>query len=485
MGDRTATSLSEKAAAGGRWTATSAGASVIIQFVQLAILGRLLSPTDFGLMAMMMVVVGLAGAVADFGFSNYLVRTKNIAPTTLGAILIITLLTSVALMGVLTLGAPWISVVYNASAISVYMPWLSLAVLFTAFAQLGTALLQKEMRFKEIAIIEVLASLAGLTAAALLALSGKGIWALILSQLAVSIARVMGAWRLAVLYCAISFNRPGQAIIKALHFGGFQMGDRLLNFAGWNIDKFIVGRILGDTVLGIYSVSYQLVLRPFSLLNPVFNRVALPLFAHVQEDDDRLIRGYLKTLKLVALISFPIYLSIIIGSELFIEILLGPKWAEAASVLRILGGLGVFFAIGNPIGSLLLAKGRADIGFYWNIFALLVYMFAILVGSNFGLLGVASAFLLAAAAILFPAEFWLRWVLVRMSPWIYIMEMAPLMGSLFMALSVGLGFLFFISDQIYGGQILAVFFALLTYGVLLLFSARHLLKQALGLVLNR
>ena len=479
-------SLREKAVAGGRWTSISAIASLLIQFAQLAILGRLLSPADFGLMAMMMIVIGLANLLADFGVSNYFIQIKALSGRLFSALFVLCIVSAFFLAGVIALLAPLVASYYHVPILANLLPVFGIIVIALAISQPFFALLQREIKFKEIAIVEAVAGLVGLLVAAAMALMNYGIWSLISGQLALATIKAAIYSFIASSLIRFEWKIHWHDLSTALRFGNFQMGERLLNFFGWNIDKIIVGRILGDQALGVYSVAYQLVLRPFSILNPIFTRVALPLLSRVQDDDVRLARGYLDMVCTIALISFPIYLLMILARESIIRFLLGEKWANASDLIAILGGLGFVFSLGNPIGCLLLAKGRADLGFYYNLIAVIIYTLAIAIGSCFGIKGVAYGFLIAAAGMLFPLEFILRWQLVHMSPLIYLRAVGSIFVGAFIPLIIGnlVLSLWMQKSSRLGIDIILGLLAVAVYFSYLWFTERTLLKNTAQLILK-
>ena len=480
-----ADSLTSKAAAGGRWTAISAVSNIVIQFAQLAILGRLLSPDDFGLMAMMMVVVGLASTLADFGISNHIVRTKSLAGGHFAGLLLISFGCAGLLAFAVVVSAPKVSTYFETPLLQELLPVLSMVVVLSAASQIGVALLQREMRFRALALAEVISGLAGLAAGALCAFAGIGIWSLVAAQLTLAAFKSVFCWGYA--RDLVTYQRPvlGVELAVALRFGAFQTGERLLNFAGWNVDKVIVGRMLGEGGLGIYSVAYQLVMRPLSVLNPVFTRVALPIFASIQYDDQRLRRGYLQMVRTIALLAFPIYLVMTLAADSLVFLLLGPQWEDAVPVLQVLSILGFVFSLGNPNGSLLLAKGRADFGFYYNVIALLVYAIAIYIGSGFGTVGVSIGFVAAAACLLFPLEFLLRWMLIRMS----VMEYLRALGLLLAAVSIPIILVFlyrsFMPCFSRWADLVETFAALAVFLAFVWLTERDLVRRTFQLLLSR
>ena len=419
-------SLREHAAKGGKWTAVSAIAGVGLQMAQLVALGRLLDPSDFGLMAMMMVVIGLANAIADFGLGNFLVQADQLCQRGLNKLLLTVLVLSLALTGMAVFSADAVAVYFKQPQLSVLLPWLSIGIVFSTLSQLLLAFLQRSFAFKAIAIGEIISVAFALLVTIALAMAGHGIWALVFGQLAAGAARLFAFFpRFEMLRRELPIGLGG-SLRKAGGFALFQTGERILNYVGWNLDKLILGRFVGDMGLGIYTVAYQLMIKPFSVLNPIFTRVALPLFSSIKNDDARLILGYLQTLRVIALLSFPVYLGISIAAPGIILLVMGQKWEESAPVLSVLSVLGMFFSIGNPIGTLILAKGKPQLALYLNLVSLLVYAVAFAIGAQFGVLGVAWAFLLAGGALLYPLEFVLRYLLVGMGVVQYLREMIHL-----------------------------------------------------------
>lgn len=482
----TSVSLRKQAAAGGRWTAVSAVASVTIQLLQLAVLGRLLQPTDFGQMAMMMVVIALANSIADFGVGNYLVQITNLSRQFFNRLFALSLVLSTVLFGVIAVTASWFAEYFDSPRLEEFLPWLGLVVVASAVSQVYFSALQRAFEFKVIAVGDVISAFLGLFISVGLALYGYGVWSLIGGQLVLSFTKAMIFYKPALISLQEAPLTCEGKIKNALRFGYFQLGERVLNFASWNLDKIIIGKLLGDGALGIYSVAYQLVMRPFVVLNPIFTRVSLPIFSKIKDDNVRLRSGYLHVVRIIALISFPVYLVIAIAAPAIVEVLLGAKWIEAAPVVSILCGLGFIFSLGNPIGSLILAKERAELGFYYNLIALLVFASAYYFGSAYGLTGVAISFVVAAGAIVYPLEIILRRQLVGMGVIEYFSAIkhhlmaatCPLLVYIY--LSINKLMPSNISEQLIAGAGGAVFFA-----VYLWFTERALIRSTLALVLER
>jgi O-antigen/teichoic acid export membrane protein len=218
-----------------------------------------------------------------------------------------------------------------------------------------------------------------------------------------------------------------------MSFGLYQMGERSVNYLSSNVDNLIIGRFLGAEALGFYSLAYQLITFPLMRFNPIVTQVAFPAFSKVQRDDEMLRRGYLKVTSLVSSVTFPLMAGMFMVAPLFVEVVYGEAWLPAVAVIRILCIVGALKAQGNPLGSLLLSKGRADVGFYWNIFAIVMLSIANLIGVGWGIEGVALSMLIVVAIVFFPIEFYLRWFVVRMRPIPYLSVLkVPLIGAALM-----------------------------------------------------
>lgn len=425
-------SLRVKAAKGGRWTAASAIISATVQILQLAILGRLLGPSEFGLMAMMMIVIGLTNSISDFGLGNYAIQKEKLnQKTAIRLMLIVTGVSTFLAVGVASQSGV-IAIYFNHLELVKFIPWLSISIVIFTIGQMMISILQRSFAFKYIAVGDILSAILGLACTTIVAILGYGVWSLVLGQLISSAARLF-VFILPYIYFVKKLPCGEKSDLnKSKSFAFYQTGERVLNYISWNIDKIIIARILGDVGLGLYSVAYQFMIKPFMVLNPIFTRVALPVFVSIRADNTRLVAGYLETTRTIALLSFPIYMVMAIMAPMIIEILMGEKWVGATSILYVLSILGMFFSIGNIIGALILAKSKPKWALYLNIYSFFVYSLAFWAGSQFSALGVAVTFLVSNVLALYPMEFFLRHRLVGMTAKEYFLAMR----HVFIAMSV-------------------------------------------------
>lgn len=429
--------LRKQAFSGIKWTTLSSIVTAMLSIVQLAFLGRVLAPDDFGLMAMVMVVIGFAQAFADMGISNAIIHFQNEDRNQLSSLYWLNIFAGALIFLLIIAVRPFVVAFYHEPRLDRLMILASFVFIILPIGQQSQVLLQRDMRFNEVAYAEILSSVAGLGVSVYAASKGFGVVSLVLGQLANTAVRTL-------IITSVGFRRWRPHLhfrmndLKGyLGFGLYQMGEKAINYLGWNLDKLLIGSLLGAQSLGYYNIAYQLMTKPFTIFNPIITRVAFPLFAKIQHDNKRLRTGYLDAIRVIALVLFPLYTGMIVLARPFLAVLVGEAWLPALSVFQILCLLGYFYSLGNPLGSLLLAKGRAGLGFYLNVFMIVLYAAAIWFGSKFGLRGIASGLVLSTAFVLFPIGFGIRWSLVNMRPIEYISAFLPMLaGSLAMAVSL-------------------------------------------------
>ena len=384
-------SLTQRAAHGVKWTATSMVVATALQFVQIAVLARLLSRADFGLMAMILVVLAFGQAYADMGLSNAIIWRQDATRKQLSSLYWVNVLAGLGVFVVVLALTPLIAAFYRQPRLEHYLPLAALVFLIVPFGQQFQVLLQKELRFRILAAIEISAAAVAATTAILGALAGLGVFALIAGQLASAGTRTVAlatlGWRR---------WRPRLRLRLAdLHgyrrFGLFQMGERSIDELTDNLDYLVIGRFLGSVALGLYSVAYQLVVLPFQKINPVLTRVAFPVFSLRQDDDEAMGRGYCRLSVTLVFIVFPLLVGLLVTAPVTVPVLFGSKWVGAVPLVQVLSLMAMVKTLGNPSGSVLMAKGRADLGFLINAVQVGVTLVVFLAVVRFGTLAVAWA----------------------------------------------------------------------------------------------
>jgi O-antigen/teichoic acid export membrane protein len=364
-------------------------ATTVLQFVQAVVLARLLTRADFGLMAMVLTVLTFGQIYADMGFSNAIIWRQDSTRNQLSSLYWVNIVAGFVVFLAVLLLTPPVARFFGQPRLAHYLPWAALMFLVVPWGQQFQVLLEKSLRFKVLATIEVAAAGVAAATSILGALAGLGVFALVLGQLASagtrSAALAVVGWRSWRPELHLRFKD----LRGYMRFGGYQMGDRSLNQLTANLDYIVIGRFLGSIALGVYSIAYQLVVLPFQKINPVLTRVAFPVFSLRQSDDEAIGNGYCRISVTLVFVVFPLLVGLLVTAPVAVPVIFGRKWVGAVPLVQVLSVMAMAKTLGNPSGSILLAKGRADLGFLINAVQLAVTLVVFLVVVRFGTLAVA------------------------------------------------------------------------------------------------
>jgi len=380
-----------------------------LSFLQVVVLARILTPSDFGLMAMVTVVIAFSQIFADMGVSSAIVHYQEISHEELSSLYWLNVLFGLGLMLLLILISPLVAAFYNEPGTKPILTWLSATFLVGALGQQLRVMAQKTLRFAELIRLELAAASAGFTMAIAVAIAGGGVYAMVAGTLTGSVVSTVLAWLfLSKGWRPMRRLRLGE-IRHFLGFGAYMIGNNIANTFNSQMDILLGGRMLGAGTLGLYSLPRELSLRIESLVNPIVTRVGFPLMAKVQEDKPFLKSIYLKTLRMTASVNFPIYLGASVFAPDVVVLVFGSQWQAATPLLRVLALWGLMRSTISPVGGLILSVGRADLSFKWNAVMLLIMPPVVLLGAQYESIGLAMALLSGQTVVVVLA--W--WFLVR------------------------------------------------------------------------
>jgi len=360
-------SLKAQAITGIKWTTLSTVITTILQLIQLAVLARFLDPSAFGLMALVMVVVGFSQAFLDMGISNAIIHKQEISKDQLSTLYWVNVLAGFALFIVILAISPLVASFYHEPELTMLIILVGITFLIQPFGQQFMVLWQKEMRFSEIAKIDIASKFISLMVSVYFAYEGYGVYALVYGTLAGVVVQTI-----LFLYKGLQEHKPSfvfkiSEIKEFLSFGAYQMGERSINYISANIDKILIGKFIGMEALGFYNLAWQLIIFPLSKINPIVNKVAFPLYAKVQYEPIKLSNYYTKSLSALFLITVPLLVFMFFYASEIVYIAYGTGWEVTGNLLSILVIVGLLKAAGNPSWALILAIGRADFCFWWNL----------------------------------------------------------------------------------------------------------------------
>lgn len=335
-------------------------------------------------MAMVMLVIGLAQVFLDMGVSNAIIHRQDCKQEELSSLYWLNVFAGVLLFGVVVMAAPLAAIFFDEPRITQLTTLTAVAFLITPFGQQFQILLQKQLRFRILGMIETAGTIVSVSVSIGCALAGQGVYSLVWGLL------VGGGFTTAMFLWTGWLNwRPQLHFRRSdldgyLGFGLFQMGERTLNYLAARLDHLMIGALLGAESLGFYSIAFYLTMLPYQRLNPVLTRVAFPLMARMKLDNDRLKNSFMTLQRIISATNFPILFGLAATAPVFMVVLYGDRWLPSIVLIQILAFVAAFRSIINPTGSLMLAKGRADMGFYWIILILAVQAPAIYLGARTG-----------------------------------------------------------------------------------------------------
>tara|TARA_R110002167_G_scaffold58527_1_gene165791 strand:+ start:9552 stop:10832 length:1281 start_codon:yes stop_codon:yes gene_type:complete len=399
--------IKKQAVSGVKWTTVSTISIAISALVKISVLTRFLDVSDFGLMALVTFVLGFMDLFMDMGLTSAILHRQNIKKEEYASLYWLNVGFSFFLFGLIVLLSPLIANFYDEPELRNLIPLAGLAIIFSAIGRQYKTILQKHLQFKKIALIDIIAVIIALAVAIILAVKGFGVYALVYSALTQHTIGNLVYFVLGNKTQPLFFHFNYKETKPFLKIGSYQVGGQVVNYFNRDLDVLIIGKFFGAELLGGYSLAKQLVYRPAQVLNPIFTRVASPILAKFQSNVLVLKKNYFRLLNLVVSVNIPIYLAIVAFAPWVVFILYGPDFSNIVILVRILSFYMLFRAIGNPIGSLVIATGRTDLEFYWNLITLIIMPITVIIGAQFSLQGVAICLTIAMIIMLFPSWYFL------------------------------------------------------------------------------
>ncbi|KAA9132926.1 lipopolysaccharide biosynthesis protein [Microbacterium caowuchunii] len=379
--------LGHKATRGVGVTMVSQVVKIAVQVVSIVILARLLTPHDFGLVAIVAAVVGIAEVFRDFGLSTAAIQAREISEAERTNLFWANLSLGFICALASAACAPLLASIYDDQALIGITIALSLVFIINGATTQLTANVTRALNFRGLAVCVIVSQIIGVSLALTLAAFGFGYWALVAQQIAT-------AGSLLLVTLAVGRWVPGlpkrQAPIKRFFkFGAATVGSKTFSFVAKNIDVAALGFVAPVSSVGFYSKAQELVAAPLDQINTPLTRVALPILSRVQ-DDDATFQRYTEKAQLVACYVTSLGLAWLAGSAYpFVTILLGERWAPVAPILSILAIAGIFRSLAQVTYWIYLAKGL--VGPQLKLYAVTqaLIIIGILMGLPWGPLGVA------------------------------------------------------------------------------------------------
>jgi O-antigen/teichoic acid export membrane protein len=389
---------------GGAVTMAAQALKFLLHTGSTVILARLLTPQDFGMIAMVASISGFVALFKDMGLSMATIQKAEINHSQVSTLFWINVAVSFVLALVLAMGAPIISWFYGEPRLTLITLVLSGTFIFSGFTIQHRALLRRHMRFSQIAVIDISSICIGITTGIIMAWYGAAYWALVGMSFVTSLSQVALVW----VFCRWRPDLPvrGAGVLSMVRFGGHLTGTSFVDYFARNADNILIGKFIGADALGLYAKAYNLFMMPITQIRSPLIQVAMPVLSSLQNQPKRYTKYYQRLIDIIASLTIPLTLYCAIEANFLIRSLLGQQWLGAVFVFRILAIAALIQSIAGTRGLVLISHGFSDRFFYFGVFNSIVTVASFIVGLPFGINGVAVGYTVAKFFIFIPSLFY-------------------------------------------------------------------------------
>lgn len=367
------------------------------------VLARLLTPQDFGLIAMVTALTGFIMIFKDLGLSMATVQRAEINHGQISTLFWINVALSVALMLITLALAPAVAWFYQDPRLAAVTAALSVAFLFGGLTVQHQALLRRQMRLSAVTVIDVLALVVGILTAILCAWAGLGYWSLVWMQIVNAATNAVGVWIASGWIPGRPVRRSGVRSMVA--FGGYLTGFGFVNYFARNLDSVLIGRFWGAESLGLYSRAYSLLLFPIGQITAPMTAVAVPALSRLQNEPERYRRFYLKAIKLVAYLSMPLVAAMGVLSSELVQLILGEKWLAASPIFMVLAVAAFWSPVATTVGWIYISSNQTRRMLMWSCIMTPLTILSFGIGLQWDAMGVAASYSILVTLQVVP-QFW-------------------------------------------------------------------------------
>lgn len=396
--------LKQRSVRGGAITIFAQGSKFLLQLGSMAILGRLLTPNDYGLIGMVIPIIGFVELFKDLGLSTATIQRDKINHQQVSTLFWINLIVSCSISLVFAALAPLIAWFYKEPRLLGIVLVLSSIFVVSGSSIQHQALLKRKMQFGSIAKIEIISVLLGVLTAIVAAYFGLGYWALVIMPLTKIFVVAIGTWNVCTWRPGLP-SRDSQ-VNSMLAFGGNLTGFNCINYFSRSLDNILIGQYWGAEELGFYSKAYQLVLLPIQQINLPINNVALPLLSRLQTEPQKYARYYYKSVLLIVFLGMPMVAFTFAVTDKLILFVLGEQWLDIVTMFRFLAPAAFMGTFNLADGWVYQSLGRTDrqlrIGLVISTIDIIIFLISV----RWGGLGVAAAYGLSRPFIWLPKLFY-------------------------------------------------------------------------------
>lgn len=472
--------LKQKTLKGITWSGTAQLIQLLSHFIVTAILARLLEPGDFGLIGMANVFINIIILMNERGWSNALIQNQDVEERHFSSVFWINIAFSFVMMGGLIFASPFIAEFYGRQELRPILVVLSFTFALEAFGIVQRGIHMKELNFKKLAIVDMASFIFSGITGIYLALHGYGVWSLVYQIVSLKLVSLILLWCFTAWKPKFLFSLT--AIKELFYFSMNITAHSIMTYVSGNADYFLIGKFLGAEALGFYTLAFKLMMVPTRNISWVVSKVTFPVFSKIQHDLGKVRQNYLKVIKTLSLITFPLIFVLFVVTPEFVRVVVGLKWEPAILLIRILCICGLVKALLVTWGSVALSQGRSDLQLRLGTLGMIIFVSSVCIGLPWGILGVVVSYTVAHI-------FWLPYVMNRVGALIdlHLKDIFKLVfrGIGLSTLMMSCLFLFkhFIALNDFQGLIFFPFIGIIIYsGVLWIFEATFVKNEFIGIV---
>ncbi len=417
-----------------KWSGVSQLFRYGLQFVILAVLARVLTPADFGIISVAIIFSNLFIVFNELGLIQAIIQAKFIENTHLVVCFWTSLVMAVLCFLGVALASPFAADFFHSSSIKTILTLYSLKFIIDSLGFVPEAMLRRNLDFKRLAYVDIKEIVVYGVVSVTLAVKGLGAFSIVLGYLCSSLLRTVLLWKTRVFVVTFTFDK--KSFYELFRYGKHITGFRIINYFLANLDYFIVGRFFGVFELGCYTLAFNISNFPREKLSSIVNNVAFSVFSKIQDDTERMRRGYLKIITYVSIAVFPLLIGMSVLAAQAVSVILTHKWDGMILPLQVLSLGGCFFAVTTFIGIIFNSSGRPELSFQFAVLALPVMASAVIIGSRFGIPGVACGVSLYALIMNVTGQIMVSKILKMKLRDYYGALIPALTGSIIMSLSL-------------------------------------------------
>ncbi len=389
-----------------KWVAFSQVFKIGVQLINIVVLARLIPPSEYGLMAMAIVVTNLAIIMRDLGTAAAIIQRKELTHRIINAIFWLNVIMGLLIALCMVLLSPIIASLFHEPRLIMILCLLAISFPIASTASAHLALLERDSSFKKIAGIEISSSLVSVVVAIILAYLNFGVYSLVVQVIFLSLMSTLQLWFGSKWRPDVIKIFDVQEIKKIMGFSGNLTIFNFINYFSRNADSMVIGHYFSASILGAYSLAYRLMLFPLQSLTFVVSRALFPLLSQQQNDLDGLRKMYLQTIYVILFLVTPLMSGLACLSVPFITIVFGPQWHLTSTILFWLAPTAIIQSVLSTSGTIFMARGRTDMLMKLGIFSTILMLLAFMIGAKLGIIEFAKIYFIANVINFFPVMYY-------------------------------------------------------------------------------